>query len=167
MLLGALPFDTSAPAALLVPNTVLRTDGPPDWPTSPLPAVHVAAAVPPPDDYRVRISRARDRLAAPGSTLRKVVLARALQLVANAPVDARVVLRRLIAADPAGYGYLVDLTGAGDDYAGAALVGATPWWAPLQNFWSRVPATVSSAARSPVRRRAPPTRTSTPLTAPR
>jgi isochorismate synthase len=103
ILLGALPFDVSAPAALLVPNTVLRTDGPPDWPTSPLPAVRVAAAVPPPDDYRARIRRARDRLAAPGSTLRKVVLARALQLVADARVDARVVLRRLIAADPAGY----------------------------------------------------------------
>ena len=41
-------------------------------------------------------------------------------------LDARVVLRRLVAADPAAYGYLVDLTAAGDDYAGAALVGASP-----------------------------------------
>ena len=126
IVLGALPFDVGAPAALLVPNTVLRTDGPPGWPTGPLPAVRVAAAVPPPDDYRVRISRARDRLAAPGSPLRKVVLARALRLIADAPVDARVVVRRLVAADPAAYGYLVDLTAAGDDYAGAALVGASP-----------------------------------------
>ena len=126
IVLGALPFDVGAAAALLVPNTVLRTDGPPDWPMSPLPAVRVAAAVPPPDAYRVRISRALDRLAAPGSPLRKVVLARALKLAADAALDARVVLRRLVAADPAAYGYLVDLTAAGDDYAGAALVGASP-----------------------------------------
>jgi len=55
-----------------------------------------------------------------------VVLARALQLVADAPLDARVILRRLVAADPAAYGYLVDLTAAGADYAGVALVGASP-----------------------------------------
>ena len=126
ILLGALPFDVSAPAALLVPETALRTDGPPDWPTGPLPTVRVAAAVPPPPEYRSRISRARDQLAAPGNPLHKVVLARALQLAADAALDARIVLRRLVAADPAAYGYLVDLTAAGDDHAGAALVGASP-----------------------------------------
>ena len=41
-------------------------------------------------------------------------------------LDARVVLRRLVAADPGAYGYLVDLSAAGDDYAGAALIGASP-----------------------------------------
>ncbi|MEB3982198.1 isochorismate synthase [Mycobacterium sp. 663a-19] len=126
IVLGALPFDVAKPAALLAPRTVLRPDGLPDWPAGPLPAVRVAAAVPPPGDYRARIGRARDRLAAPGGPLRKVVLARALRLAADATVDARVVLRRLVAADPAAYGYLVDLTAAGDGYAGAALVGASP-----------------------------------------
>ncbi|HYB82393.1 MAG TPA: isochorismate synthase [Mycobacterium sp.] len=126
IVLGALPFDVDTPAALLVPDAVLSTDGPPDWPTGPLPAVRIAAALPPPAEYRDRISRARDVLAAPDNSLRKVVLARALQLVADAPLDARVILRRLVAADPAAYGYLVDLTAAGDDYAGMALVGASP-----------------------------------------
>jgi isochorismate synthase len=126
ILLGALPFDVAGPAALLVPDAVFSSDGPPDWPTGPLPSVRIAAAVPPPDDYRARIARARGELAAPGNPLRKVVLARALRLVADAPLDARVILRRLVAADPAAYGYLVDLTAAGDDYAGAALVGASP-----------------------------------------
>jgi isochorismate synthase len=126
IVLGALPFDVNGPAALLVPDAVQRTDGPPDWPTGPLPAVRIAAAVPPPADYRARISRARDQLAAPGNPLRKVVLARALRLEADAPLDACVILRRLVAADPTAYGYLVDLTAAGDDYAGAALVGASP-----------------------------------------
>jgi isochorismate synthase len=104
----------------------LRTDGLPDWPSGPLPTVRIATAVPPPADYRARISRARDQLAAPGNPLSKVVLARALQLAADAPLDARVILRRLVAADPTAYGYLVDLTAAGDDYAGTALVGASP-----------------------------------------
>jgi isochorismate synthase len=126
IVLGALPFDVNGPAALLVPGAALRSDRPPDWPTGPLPTVRVAAAVPPPADYRARISRARDRLAAPGNSLSKVVLARALRLAADAPLDARVILRRLVAADPAAYGYLVDLTAAGEGYAGAALVGASP-----------------------------------------
>jgi isochorismate synthase len=126
IVLGALPFDVSTPAALLVPDSMRSTDGPPDWPADPLPPVRIAAAVPPPDDYRARISRARDALAAPDNPLHKVVLARALQLVADAPLDARVILRRLVAADPAAYGYLVDLSAAGDGYAGAALVGASP-----------------------------------------
>jgi isochorismate synthase len=126
MLLGALPFDADKPAALLVPGSVLRTEGPPDWPAGPLPAVRVTAAVPPPADYRTRISRARDELCAPGGSLHKVVLARALRLAADAPLDARVILRRLVAADPAAYGYLVDLTAAGGNYAGVALVGASP-----------------------------------------
>jgi isochorismate synthase len=126
IVLGALPFDVNRPAALLTPDAVRYSDGPPDWPTGPLPPVHVAAADPPPADYRRRISRARDQLGAPDSLLSKVVLSRALRLVADAPLDARVILRRLIAADPAAYGYLVDLTAAGDDYAGVALVGASP-----------------------------------------
>jgi isochorismate synthase len=88
--------------------------------------VRVDAAVPSPADYGATVARARDRLAAPGSDLRKVVLSRALRLVADAPLDARAVLRRLVAADPAAYGYLVDLTAAGGDYAGTALVGASP-----------------------------------------
>ncbi len=126
IVLGALPFDVDRPAALWTPRTVLRPAGPPGWPTGPLPPIRIAAALPPPADYRERISRARDELADPGSPLRKVVLARALRLVAESPLDARVILRRLVAADPAAYGYLVDLTAAGDDYAGVALVGASP-----------------------------------------
>ncbi|GAB7141684.1 isochorismate synthase [Mycobacterium riyadhense] len=110
----------------MVPGAVRRLEGLPRWPTDALPAVRVGAAIPSLADYRDQISRARDQLAAPDNSLCKVVLARSLQLTADAPLDARVVLRRLVAADPTAYGYLVDLTSAGDDYTGAALVGATP-----------------------------------------
>lgn len=126
MVLGALAFDSRHAAALMAPRSVRRTDTLPDWPTGPVPAVRVAAAVPAPDEHRARVRRARDRLTAPGSTLQKVVLARALRLAADAPLDARVVLRRLVADDPGAYGYLVDLSAAGGRYAGMALVGASP-----------------------------------------
>ncbi|CAM2811672.1 isochorismate synthase [Mycobacterium intermedium] len=126
MLLGALPFDVARPAALITPRTVRRSERPPDWPTGPLPAVRVGSSVPPRAEYRERIGRARDHLAAADNSLRKVVLARALPLSADAPLDTRIILRRLTQADPTAYGYLVDLTPAGADYRGAALVGASP-----------------------------------------
>ncbi|HEY9305126.1 MAG TPA: chorismate-binding protein, partial [Mycobacterium sp.] len=126
IVLGALAFDIEGPAALMAPRSVRRTDKLPDWPADQLPTVRVAEAVPAPDEHRARVGRARERLTASGSTLQKVVLARALRLTADAPLDARVVLRRLVANDPAGYGYLVDLSAAGGQYAGMALVGASP-----------------------------------------
>lgn len=126
IVLGALAFDRHGPAALMAPRSVQRTDVLPDWPTGTLPAVRVAGAVPSPEEHRDRVRRARERLTASGSTLQKVVLARALRLAADAPLDARVVLRRLVADDPAAYGYLVDLSAAGGDYSGMALIGASP-----------------------------------------
>jgi isochorismate synthase len=110
----------------MAPRSVRRTAGLPDWPTGPLPAVQIAEAVPAPEEHRARVRRACDQLAAPGTRLRKVVLARALRLAADAPLDARAVLRRLVATDPAAYGYLVDLSAAGGHYSGMALVGASP-----------------------------------------
>lgn len=126
IVLGALAFDVHSPAALMAPQSVRRTAELPDWPTDPLPAVHVVGAVPAPEEHRARVRRAREQLTAPGSTLKKVVLARALRLAADTPLDARVILRRLVTQDPAAYGYLVDLSAAGGRYLGMALVGATP-----------------------------------------
>lgn len=126
IVLGALPFNVDGPAALLTPRAVRRTNSLPPWPTDALPGVRIAAELPPRSQYRTRIRQAVERLAAPGSGLQKVVLARALRLTADAPLDARIILRRLVAADPAAYGYLVDLTPAGAAYYGTALVGASP-----------------------------------------
>jgi len=126
IVLGALAFDNASPAALMTPHSVRRTSGLPDWPTDPLPAVHVAGTVPAPEEHRARVRQAREQLTAPGGTLQKVVLARALRLAADAPLDARTILRRLVEQDPAAYGYLVDLSAAGGPYSGMALVGASP-----------------------------------------
>jgi isochorismate synthase len=126
IVLGALAFDVDGPAALLLPRSVRRPATLPDWPTGPLPAVRVAGAIPPPDEHRARVRRACDQLTATDSTLQKVVLARALRLVAESPLNARSILRRLVDDDPGAYGYLVDLSAAGGRYAGSALVGASP-----------------------------------------
>jgi isochorismate synthase len=126
IVVGALPFDVSAPVALMAPHAVQRAAELPDWPTGPLPAVHVTEEIPAPDEHRGRIRVARDQLSAPDTSLHKVVLARALRLAADGPLDARAVLRRLVANDPAAYGYLVELSAAGDRYAGTVLVGASP-----------------------------------------
>lgn len=126
IVLGALPFDLDNPAALMGPLSVRRLAELPDWPTGPLPAVHVDGAIPAPEEHRTRVRRACDQLTAAGSPLQKVVLARALRLAADAPLDARIILRRLVADDPAAYGYLVDLSAAGGRYAGMTLVGASP-----------------------------------------
>lgn len=126
IVLGALPFDVSRPAALLTPETVRHVDALPDWPTGPLPRVRIDAAVPPAGEHGDRVRRARGQLAAPDNPLRKVVLARALRLSADGPLDGRMVLRRLVDADPTAYGFLTDLSAAGTDHAGTALVGASP-----------------------------------------
>ncbi|MGB3481588.1 MAG: isochorismate synthase [Mycobacterium sp.] len=126
IIVGALPFDVNGPAALHAPERFSFTDRLPTWASSPLPAVRETETVPSPSEHRDRVSHAVSRLRTPGSTLHKVVLARALRLVADTEWDPRDVLSRLHAADPAAYGYLVDLTPAGDLYQGGALVGASP-----------------------------------------
>jgi isochorismate synthase len=126
IVVGALPFDMSKPTALIRPQAVQFLDALPVWPLRQLPSVRIAETLPEPDEHRSRIAVALQRLRDPASGLRKVVLARALRLVADGPLDARTVVDRLIAADPAANAYLADLTAAGGGYSGIALVGASP-----------------------------------------
>jgi isochorismate synthase len=126
IIVGALPFDVSRPVALIRPQDVAFLEALPMWPLRPLPAVRVAETLPDPDEHRARIAAAVQRLRDPASGLHKVVLARALRLVADGPLDARTIIDRLVAADPASNAYLADLTAAGADYSGTVLVGASP-----------------------------------------
>lgn len=126
VVVGALPFDLDGPAALHAPDAVHRTDGLPQWPDTPPPAIRTRDTLPPGPVHRERVAEAVRRLRAPGSPLQKVVLARALRLVADTPWDARSVLRRLAGADPAATVYLADLSPAGGGHQGSLLVGASP-----------------------------------------
>ena len=126
IVVGALPFDMTATPALIRPQSVQFLDAPPAWPLRMMPTVSIAETRPEPDEHRARVAAAVQRLRHPAGGLQKVVLARALRLVADGPLDARTVLDRLVAADPSANAFLVDLTAAGGAYSGTALVGASP-----------------------------------------
>jgi isochorismate synthase len=126
IIVGALPFDVAKPAALIRPQAVQFLDALPAWPLRELPAVHVGASLPEPDEHRARVAAALTRLRDSAGGLHKVVLARAVKLVADGPLDARTVVDRLVSADPTANTYLADLTAAGGGYSGTALVGASP-----------------------------------------
>lgn len=124
IVVGALPFDVGRPAALWEPRSHRFADALPVV-DEPLPQVRVTGTVPTPDEHRARVRRALTELAGDGG-LHKVVLARALELVADADVDPRAVLSRLAAGDPHANAYCVDLDVAGGRHDGCVLVGASP-----------------------------------------
>jgi isochorismate synthase len=126
IVMGALPFDMSKPTALIRPQSVQFTETLPDWPLRQLPVVRIVQTMPDPEEHRARIGAALRRLQNPASGLHKVVLARALRLVAEGPLDARTIVHRLVANDAGANAYLADLTAAGGGHSGAALVGASP-----------------------------------------
>lgn len=126
IIVGALPFDTDRPAALWRPHTVEFTATLPRWPTRPLPAVRITQTLPPPAEHRARVDKAVHALRDSVDGLQKVVLARALRLTADAPLDPRTLITRLIDDDPTATAYFVDLTAAGGSHAGTALIGASP-----------------------------------------
>ena len=122
MVVGALPFDIRQPAALLEPADIGHTL--PPRPAAALPAVRIVGTMPDRTTHRSRIDAALRRLRDDENPLQKVVLARALQLVADGPLDPVAILHRLIEADPGATAYLADLSPAG--YEGAVLLGASP-----------------------------------------
>lgn len=126
MVLGALPFDLSSPAALYVPDAVRFSAALPAWPAGSAPEVLTRETLPPSAVHRERVAEAVRRLRDPQTVLDKVVLARALRLTADSAWDTRAVLRTLADADPAATVYLADLSPAGGPHAGTALVGASP-----------------------------------------
>jgi isochorismate synthase len=126
IIVGALPFDISKPAALIRPQSAGFTETLPGWPVRELATAQIAETIPAADEHRERVATALRRLRDPAGNLHKVVLARALRVTADGPLDARTVLQRLVADDPQANSYLVDLSAAGDGYSGTVLVGASP-----------------------------------------
>ena len=122
IVVGALPFDVRRPAALYAPVRV--GDALPAAAGCGLPPVRIAETLPDPAVHRTRVEAALAPLRDPQNPLQKVVLARALRLVADGVIDPIVLLHRLIVADPEASAYLADLSPAG--HPGAVLVGASP-----------------------------------------
>ena len=123
LVVGALPFDIRHPAALLEPAGSHHTL---PVATGGLPTVRIAEELPEPGEHRRRVEAVLLLLRDPENPLQKVVLARALRLVADRPIDPLGLLERLAAADPEATAYLADLSPAGPPFVGAVLVGASP-----------------------------------------
>ncbi|MFE0173792.1 isochorismate synthase DhbC [Streptomyces sp. NPDC059002] len=121
---GAIPFDHTAPAALAVP-AALRTAPPLTAdPLIALPAETPDATdwqirpVPSPEAYGAGVASAVDRMWR--GDFSKVVLARTLELTAPAPLDLPVMLQRLARRDPSGYTFALPTA------PGRTLIGASP-----------------------------------------
>ncbi|UEP46802.1 isochorismate synthase [Burkholderia ambifaria] len=116
---GAVPFDVDAPAALRVARTMLRA-GPLGAQRVPAPASmrYSTREVPSADVYADAVAWAVARIRA--GELDKVVLARTLEATGETPVDVASLVARLASCNPHGYTFSVDLG------AGRTLLGASP-----------------------------------------
>lgn len=127
LVVGAIGFEPDAPAALVEPEVVVRTDGPLEPPAyfrGIRTRTRVAEEIPTPEEHRSRVSTALRGIRAGG--VEKVVLARAVRLVSEEPIDPHAVCATLIDSSPYADGFLVDLSPAGGSYAGRVLVGSSP-----------------------------------------
>jgi isochorismate synthase len=123
---GALPFDTgpdsTTPGHLVLPRTVHRAQAEAATPASPpaedLPAPTATREVPSEAGHKANVlatvAALRER------DLRKAVLARALDLDFEAPIQVERIVRNLAAGNPRHFTYATELPG------GRTLVGATP-----------------------------------------
>lgn len=125
---GAVPFDGSTPAHLVVPQTIQRA-GPlelgQDVPVHrPLAARYTVQPVPEPSAYLDGVAQALKLMR--HGPLRKVVLSRSLHLSASTPIDLRQLLRNLAQRNPTGYTFAADLPPAHPGQGRRTLIGASP-----------------------------------------
>ena len=153
MVVGALPFDQDCRAALTVPEHIIREPGP----LEPHPYYRVGEGSklraklidvdPAPEEHYRRVEAAISTIQ--GSALEKVVLARAVDIAFDPPVDPRLVAARLIDLSVTRDGFIADLTPSGRD--GHFLVDSSPevlvrrrgnrvWSFPLAGSAARLPA---------------------------
>ncbi len=121
---GALPFDLTDPAALTVPERFGPQAGDGAGGAAALPSLTQVAQHPDPAAHVDRVRRAVSLIE--DSELRKVVLARAVDFTAAAPLDPLAVAAALEQRDLEGNAFAVDLGAAGDEYRGRWLVGSSP-----------------------------------------
>ncbi|MGB6006649.1 isochorismate synthase [Castellaniella sp.] len=120
VLLGLLPYDPDRPARLQVPRDWVRTQAPLALPAAKLPAILHSREHPTSAQYEQGVRDALTRLAGE-PPLRKLVLARTLQLELTRPVDLPRLIGRLWQRNPHGYTYAMPL-----DADGGYFVGASP-----------------------------------------
>ncbi|MFC7302947.1 isochorismate synthase DhbC [Streptomyces monticola] len=124
VVVGAVPFDHGAPAALAVPEAARWAPALKEDPLVGIPAPAPAAAdwdvrqVPAPEAYAASVAEAVRRMKA--GEFSKVVLARTLELSSPQALDIPAMLQRLARRDPGGYTFAVP------SGPGRTLLGASP-----------------------------------------
>ncbi|MEU2794564.1 isochorismate synthase DhbC [Streptomyces sp. NPDC007100] len=124
LVVGAVPFDQTAPAALAVPATARTAPPLTADPLIALPADPPAAAhwdirpVPAPEAYGAGVAAAVERMWR--GEFSKVVLARTLELSTPGALDIPAMLQRLARRDPSGYTFALPTA------PGRTLLGASP-----------------------------------------
>ncbi|MDT0449096.1 isochorismate synthase DhbC [Streptomyces hesseae] len=124
VVVGAVPFDHTAPAALAVPEALRWAPPLAEDPLVALPAAAPAAAdwdirpVPAPEAYGRAVAEAVRRMKR--GDFSKVVLARTLELRSSRDLDLPALLQRLARRDPSGYTFAVP------SGPGRTLLGASP-----------------------------------------
>ena len=123
VLLGLLPYDPAgpAPARLLIPQVLRRITTPQTAPSPRSAAILHRREHPDQAGYEHSVRTALERLERHDG-LRKLVLARTLELDLDRPLDLDDVLTRLWQASPHGYTYAMPLSDTGGDY----FLGASP-----------------------------------------
>lgn len=121
---GALPFDLADPAALTVPEHFGDVPASAGSAAAELPTLTQTAQHPAPAEHVDRVRRAIALI--DDSDLQKVVLARAVDFEADAPLDPLAVAAALEQRDLEGNAFAVDLAAAGDAHRGRWLVGSSP-----------------------------------------
>lgn len=116
---GALPYDDTGEAHVLLPRSVSWSGPAQPGPPRAVLHGHRITPVPPPQEYERQVVRASAVLKA--GELGKVVLARTLRIDLDEPVDMRQMLRNLTAMNPHGFTFAVPLP-----TPGVTLVSASP-----------------------------------------
>ncbi|MGH3860864.1 isochorismate synthase [Actinokineospora sp.] len=115
---GALPFDPDAQPRLVIPAAVRRSGRASTRPTTAWTQAPRVTPIPEPAAYAHAVEQVVRRLRS-DPELRKVVLARAVELEFDSAVDIARLLPGLAAANPIGFTYAADLDGR-------TLLGASP-----------------------------------------
>ncbi|MRS15446.1 isochorismate synthase EntC [Enterobacteriaceae bacterium RIT691] len=124
LLVGAIPFDTTQPSALFIPEhsePFSRTAKQHSAPfAAELPSMRVTSRqeIPPQDLFMAMVQQAAELTATP--KVDKVVLSRLIELTTDIRVDTGTLLERLIAQNPASFNFHVPLP------EGGVLLGASP-----------------------------------------
>ncbi|QOV65218.1 isochorismate synthase EntC [Kosakonia pseudosacchari] len=124
VMVGAIPFDTTQPSALFIPQSWQTFSRPEKqrsaryFNSGAMPNVMAQQEIPAQDAFMQMVANAAARTATP--EVDKVVLSRLIEITTDSRIDSGVLLERLIAQNPASFNFHVPLPDGG------VLLGASP-----------------------------------------